>query len=203
MPVHYVVFDLLFEKGRSLLRRPLRERRERLRELLGRAGDHLLSYSDGVVGCGCDFFAQVVARGHEGVIAKHLASSYRPGQRSPVWRKIKPRQILPCVIIGYRLGPNGVQSVLVAAVRDGTLKYVAEVSRGFTAPARAELAQRLSARPRLHPLVSCPTRACWVEPQLYCRVRFQEWTRHGRLRHPVFDGCFAPRGARSEPELPC
>src|SRR6516162_6477214 len=44
MPVHYVVFDLLFEKRRSLLRRPLRERRERLYELLGRAGD-VVTYS--------------------------------------------------------------------------------------------------------------------------------------------------------------
>ena len=202
MPIHYVVFDLLFEQGRSLLQRPLRERRERLRELVGRAGDHLLSYSDGVVGCGCDFFAQVVAGGHEGVMGKHLAGTYRPGQRSPVWKKIKPRQILPCVIVGYRLGPNGVRSILVAAVRDGVLKYVAEVSRGFTAQAQAELTQRLRSRPRLHAVVACPTPACWVEPELYCRIRFQEWTRHGRLRHPVFDGWFAPRGG-SEPQCPC
>jgi DNA ligase D-like protein (predicted ligase) len=200
MPVHYVVFDLLFGKGRSLLRRPLRERREGLRELLGRAGDHLLSYSDGVVGSGCDFFAQVVAGGHEGVMAKHLASTYRAGVRSPVWKKIKPRQILPCVIVGYRLGRNSVRSVLVAAMPDGGLQYVAEVSRGFTTPARAELARRLRARPRSHPIVPCPTRACWVEPELYCRIRFQEWTRHGRLRHPAFDGWLAPRGRNLYPD---
>jgi bifunctional non-homologous end joining protein LigD len=140
-----------------------------------------------------------VARGHEGVMAKNLASRYPPGQRSPAWKKIKPRQSLPCVIVGYRLGQNGVQSVLVAAVRDGGLKYVAEVSHGLTIPAQAELTLRLSVRPRSHPVVPCPTRACWVEPKLYCRVRFQEWTRHGRLRHPVFDGWFAPRGGHSEP----
>jgi len=157
-------------------------------------------YSDGVVGCGCDFFAQVVAGGHEGVMGKHLAGTYRPGQRSPVWKKIKPRQILPCVIIGCRLGRNGVQSVLVAAVRDGTLKYVAEVSRGFTAQARAELAQRLSARLRWHPIVPCPTSAYWVEPELYCRIRFQESTRHERLRHPAFDVWLAPRGRNLYPD---
>ena len=198
MPVHYLVFDLLFEKGRSLLRRPLRERRERLYELLGRAGD-VVTYSDGVVGCGCDFFAQVVARGHEGIMAKHLAATYLPGQRSHAWKKVKPTQVLPCVIIGYRLGRNGVHKLLVAAVRDGVLQYVAEVSRGFTEQARAELTQRLRARASSHSVVACPTRACWVEPELYCRIRFQEWTRHGRLRHPVFDGCFAPRGGQVEP----
>ena len=75
MPVHYVVFDLLFEKGHSLLQPPLHERRERLRELLGRVGSHVVTYSEGVVGCGREFFAQVVARGHEGVMAKHLAGT--------------------------------------------------------------------------------------------------------------------------------
>jgi DNA ligase D-like protein (predicted ligase) len=197
--IHYLVFDLLFDKGRSLLQRPLRERRERLRELLGRAGAHLVTYSDGLVGRGYDFFAQVVARGHEGIMAKHLGSRYRPGRRSLVWKKIKPRQILPCVIVGYRLGRNGVQSVLVATVRDGTLQYVAEVNRGLTAQAQAELTLRLRARPRSQPVVPCPTRACWVAPELYCRIRFQEWTRHGRLRHPFFDGCLAPRVGHAQP----
>src|SRR5262249_14305699 len=103
----------------------------------------------------------------------------------------------------YRLGRNGVQSVLVAAVRDGTLKYVAEVSRGFTTQSRAELTKRLPSRARSQPVVACPTRACWVEPALYCRIRFQEWTCQGRLRHPVFDGWLTPRGGRSDPEFPC
>jgi ATP-dependent DNA ligase len=31
-----------------------------------------------------------MAEGHEGVMAKHQASRYLPGQRSPSWRKIKP-----------------------------------------------------------------------------------------------------------------
>jgi bifunctional non-homologous end joining protein LigD len=191
-PIHYVVFDLLFTKGQSLLREPLRQRRQRLCALLHRLDDSLLVYSDGVVGCGREFFARVVAQGHEGVMAKHLASTYRPGQRSPAWKKIKPRRMLPCVIVGYRLGRRGVHSVLVAALRDGVLRYVGQVSRGFSAATQVELMQRLAARPRLQAVVPCPTRACWVEPEVYCRIRFQEWTAHGRLRHPVFDGWLPP-----------
>jgi hypothetical protein len=34
--------------------------------------------------------AAVLAQGHEGVMAKHQAATYRPGRRSPAWRKIKP-----------------------------------------------------------------------------------------------------------------
>jgi ATP-dependent DNA ligase len=35
-------------------------------------------------------YALALAQGHEGVVAKHLASTYRPGRRPPAWRKIKP-----------------------------------------------------------------------------------------------------------------
>jgi ATP-dependent DNA ligase len=48
-------------------------------------------FSEGVVGQGKALYAAVMAQGHEGVMAKHLASTYRPGRRSGAWRKIKPR----------------------------------------------------------------------------------------------------------------
>ena len=47
-------------------------------------------FSEGVVGQGRAFYAAMVAQGHEGVMAKHQASTYRPGKRSGMWRKIKP-----------------------------------------------------------------------------------------------------------------
>jgi ATP-dependent DNA ligase len=47
-------------------------------------------FSAGVVGAGQAFYAAAVARGQEGVMAKHLAAPYRPGRRSTAWRKIKP-----------------------------------------------------------------------------------------------------------------
>jgi ATP-dependent DNA ligase len=41
-------------------------------------------------GCGNALYAEAVARGQEGVMAKHLAAPYRPGRRSAACRKIKP-----------------------------------------------------------------------------------------------------------------
>jgi bifunctional non-homologous end joining protein LigD len=91
-PVHYVVFDVLYWAGRSLLVEPFRNRHERVLEI----GDHFevpaVLTAAGVVGAGQAFFAQVVAQGHEGVVAKHLAAPYRAGRRSPAWKKIKPRR---------------------------------------------------------------------------------------------------------------
>jgi ATP-dependent DNA ligase len=89
-PVSYVVFDILAHRGRMLLAHPLQARREMLQELLDRLQEPRLVFSAGVVGAGRRFFVEAVRQGQEGVMAKHLASRYRPGRRSAAWKKIKP-----------------------------------------------------------------------------------------------------------------
>lgn len=187
-PVTYVAFDLLYESGRSLLGRPLSERRQRLQDLIARFPDPRLVFSDGVIGPGRDFFERVVEDGHEGVMAKQLSSRYLPGKRMQAWRKIKPFQTLPCIVIGYTASRRGLRSLLVAAAWQGKLAYVAELISGFTEGAKAQLLQRLSRQSRPEPFVPCPKRASWVEPALYCQVRFLEWTDGGRLRGAHFRG---------------
>ena len=187
-PANYVVFDLLYESGRSLLGRPLSERRQRLQELVARYPDTRLAFSDGIVGAGRDFFEKVVEQGHEGVMAKQVSSRYLPGKRGQAWRKIKPFQILPCVVIGYTSSRRGIRSLLVAAAWQGKLQYVAELTAGFTDEAKQQLVEQLIRQSRGEPVVPCPKRAHWVEPQLYCQVRFLEWTINGRLRGAHFRG---------------
>jgi DNA ligase D-like protein (predicted ligase) len=188
LAVSYVLFDLLVERGRALLQDPLRQRRARLRDLLAVVTAPALVYSDGVVGGGREFFAQAVAQGHEGIVAKHRASRYLPGTRAPAWRKIKPAGVLPCVLVGYTATRQGVRSLLLATLRNGVLSYVGQLSRGFSDQARRTLLPRLAALHRAQPVVPCPQRASWLEPVVYCRVHYQGWTCHGRLRHPVFGG---------------
>jgi ATP-dependent DNA ligase len=90
-PVQYVVFDLLYHRGRSLLREPLARRREALAAVCAGLDLPEVLLAAGVIGAGTALYAAALAQGHEGVVAKHLASPYRPGRRSPAWRKIKPR----------------------------------------------------------------------------------------------------------------
>jgi ATP-dependent DNA ligase len=94
-PVQYVVFDLLYYAGRSLLRQPLVERRQRLAEVCAAVPVPGVAFSAGVVGPGRAFYQAVVAAGHEGVMAKQLAAPYQPGRRALSWRKIKPGRRLP------------------------------------------------------------------------------------------------------------
>jgi ATP-dependent DNA ligase len=94
--VCYVVFDLLYQAGRSLLHEPLARRREVLVALCRRLEAPEVWFSEAVVGNGTALYAAALARGHEGILAKHLASPYRPGRRSAAWRKIKPRPRRTC-----------------------------------------------------------------------------------------------------------
>jgi hypothetical protein len=71
----YVVFDLLYHRGRSLLDRPLSERRRMLHEELPELP--FVSLCEGVLGDGKAFFHAAVQRGFEGVVAK------RPQDRPP------------------------------------------------------------------------------------------------------------------------
>jgi hypothetical protein len=47
--------------------------------------------------------------------------------------------------------------------------------------------------------VACPHPAAWVEPAVYCLVRYLDWTRHGRLRGASFGRLLeAPTAAGGE-----
>ena len=89
-PVRYVLFDLLYHRGRCLMREPLFRRREILAELCEKYAVPQVEFSPAVIGNGVAFYHQVVAAGHEGVLAKLLESPYWPGKRSVTWKKIKP-----------------------------------------------------------------------------------------------------------------
>ena len=89
-PAIYVAFDLPFCRHRSLMDYPLARRREALRTALAGADGKALVYSEGVVGPGKAFYERVIQEGLEGVVAKRLASPYRPGRRTDAWLKIKP-----------------------------------------------------------------------------------------------------------------
>jgi ATP-dependent DNA ligase len=193
-PVTYVLFDALCHQGKSLLAEPLYRRRQVLQQLLEQLPEPRLVFSEGIVGFGQAFFKQAVAQGQEGVMAKHLSSPYLPGRRSASWRKIKPARLLLCVIVGFVPGRHGFRRLLVAAPRDRQLRYVASLHSGFTSAIHAQLSALLATRIREQAVVPCPERATWVEPELFCQVRFLEWTRAGRLRGASFQSLLSETG---------
>ena len=89
-------------------------------------------------------------RGLEGVMAKRLGSTYRPGTRSKDWRKVKNRQRVELTIGGYTRG-SGNRSSTFGALLVG----VPDADSGAAAIRRR-------CRHRVQP------RACWSRSRLGC-----------------------------------
>ena len=216
VPVAYVAFDLLWLDGRSLLDETYEERR-RLLTGLGFDDVHWQAPRHHV-GEGEALWQVVRERSLEGIVAKRLDSSYRPGRRSREWVKVRNRLGQELVIGGWMPGEGArggrVGSLLVGhwdatpeeAARLGRpqrLVYAGGVGTGFTqamldrltamlAPLRREQSPfELGEDPRAKYAQRARARGAgpiWVEPELVCEVEFSEWTREGTLRQSAFKG---------------
>src|SRR5262249_4694885 len=84
-----IAFDILKTGRQDLRDKPLVQRRHILERVFGRSGSPLLRISRMVPGDGRALYKEALARGWEGLIAKHAASQYKSGKRTPDWRKLK------------------------------------------------------------------------------------------------------------------
>jgi bifunctional non-homologous end joining protein LigD len=189
MPATYVVFDMLYHRGRSIMNEPLRRRRRLLEGLLKDRPQSHLVLSKGVTGQGQAYFDLAVAQDLEGIIAKSLDSKYLPGQRTDAWIKIKRSLELCCVIIGFEpSGKDDFRNVIVAIEEDGELRCIGKVGSGFDNALRRKLNRWLLGHLRSKPVVPCKHPGKWVEAELLCRVSCMERSTHGDMRAPAFKG---------------
>jgi bifunctional non-homologous end joining protein LigD len=196
-PVTYVIFDLLWLDGHSLMGLPYTERRARLAELeLGDGGRWRVP--DYVVGHGEQLLAATEQQGLEGVIAKRLDSPYEPGRRTPCWLKIKNVERQEVVVGGWVPGDGKRRDrigALLVGVRDddGALRHVGRVGTGFTEAELDRLAEKLRPLEREDSPFApggpkIPRGAVFADPELVAEVEFREWTDGGQLRAPSYKG---------------
>ncbi|HEX6698431.1 MAG TPA: DNA ligase D [Solirubrobacteraceae bacterium] len=196
-PVTYIIFDLLWLDGHSLMDLPYTERRARLAELeLGDSGRWRVP--DYVVGHGEQLLAATEQQGLEGVIAKRLDSKYEPGRRTPSWLKIKNVDRQEVVVGGWVPGDGKRRDrigALLVGVRDdnGELRHVGRVGTGFTEAELDRLAEKLRPLERADSPFApggpkIPRGAVFAEPELVAEVEFREWTDGGQLRAPSYKG---------------
>jgi bifunctional non-homologous end joining protein LigD len=193
--VAFIAFDILRDGGTDYRDRPLRERREALERILGRTRSALLRLSPQVHGDGRALYKEAVARGWEGLIAKHADSLYKPGKRTPDWRKVKIHQEQEFVVGGWtepRQTRSYFGALLHGVYEGGDLIYVGHSGTGFNEKELARVMKLLKAlEQRACPFADRPKtneRPHWVRPELVAQVRFTEWTADGKLRHPVYRG---------------
>ena len=195
VPVHYYVFDVLYQGQDVLTGRPYTERRARLEDLGLDSGP--FRTPPWHRGGGDKVLAESVAKGLEGVVGKPLGSAYHPGQRRD-WIKIKNVKQQEVIICGWTPGEGRradlIGSLLLGVYDGDRLRYVGHVGTGFTDAMLADLAEQL--RPLGRETSPFGTKipnpaardARWVEPSLVGEVAFAEWTADGILRQPSWRG---------------
>jgi bifunctional non-homologous end joining protein LigD len=192
-PVTYVIFDLLYLDGESLMSLPYRRRRELL-DALELAGEswQTPAYSTGHAK---ELLAASGERGLEGLVIKRLDSAYSPGKRTGEWLKVKNVGRQEFVIGGWAPGRGrraGRLGSLLIGYHDGAeLRYAGKVGTGFSERDLETLGERLVPLARADsPFVAekLPKGARFVEPELVAEIEFREMTGDGMVRHGSFKG---------------
>jgi bifunctional non-homologous end joining protein LigD len=198
IPVTFIAFDLLYLDGTDLTNAPLERRRLSLEEAI--VPSERVQLSPITRGDGIALFQAAAEQGLEGIVAKRLASRYRPGARSRDWLKVKITFHADVVIVGWTEGEGhraGRLGSLMMAVYEGDeLRYVGNVGSGFDDGMLVDALLRLNDLEETAPpfppevLRSRPglDRGHWVAPSLVARVEHRQLTAAGRLRAPVFQG---------------
>ncbi len=192
-PVTYMIFDLLWLDGHSLMQLPYTERRARL-EVLGLDSERW-RVPESFPGQGSSLLAATREQGLEGVVGKRLDSRYVTG-RGGAWIKVKNWGRQEAVIGGWTTGKGGRAGSLGALLLgihdgDGVLQYIGRVGTGFDARELERLGELLAPLARkTTPFTGRqpPKDSHFVEPQLVCEVEFSEWTQAGTLRQPSYKG---------------
>ena len=137
VPLTAFFFDLLHLDGADLIDEPASDRQALLTRVLP---DDLriprLVTAD--VAAAQAFFADAVARGHEGVVVKSLSAPYAAGRRGSEWIKVKPRHTLDLVVLAAEWGHGrrrGWLSNLHLGARDpvsGGLVMLGKTFKGLT-----------------------------------------------------------------------
>jgi bifunctional non-homologous end joining protein LigD len=195
VPVAFIAFDILRDGADDLRALPLSARRARLERVFDNTGSPLLRLSEFVPADGRALYQRALDSGWEGLVAKHLDSRYRPGHRSPDWRKLKITREQEFVVGGWT-EPRGTRAgfgALLLGVYEGRdLVYVGHTGTGFDeSELRRVLARLKSLEVSASPFREKPKsneRPHWATPALVAQVRFTEWTDDGKLRHPVYLG---------------
>jgi bifunctional non-homologous end joining protein LigD len=205
--IFFYAFDLLQLNGKDLRAQPVTSRKAQLEKLLN-PPPGVIRYSASLGAKVTDLLKQAHRLGLEGLIGKRENSIYESGQRSGAWIKLKLHREQEMVIGGYT-EPAGTRkyfgAILVGYYQKHELRFAGKVGTGFN----EALLKRLHSQFKLLSREDCPfvdlpekrsgrygqgitatemKRCHWVEPKLVCQIKFSEWTRDGKLRHPVFLG---------------
>ncbi|MCG2419053.1 DNA ligase D [Aequorivita sp. F47161] len=192
--LRYYVFDILHLNGHDTISLSLIERKSFLPEILEDL--EYVRFCDHIEGMGPTLYNRAIADGMEGVIAKKADSTYAPGYRSEKWLKIKKTATAEAIICGYTESESGGSlfgSLILGMYQEEKLQYVGNCGSGFSNAEQKKLLQKMQAlQTEENPFEGkLPLKGRiphYITPKLICEVKFSEWTKNGRMRHPIYKG---------------
>jgi len=190
-PATYVVYDLLYMRGKSFMKEPLVRRRPKVYQSIASTGR--IYVVEPVAKDGLAFFEAAKENGLGGVVAKRFDSPYRAGQRHPDWLLIEAARREDFAVVGFipESGDHPLEALIVGAYDGRHFQPAGRVVGGFDTVASQRMRKMLDSLPNAsapHDPRWSDDRICWIEPRLVVAVKFSEWDRNGQLRFPIFSG---------------
>ncbi|NWG10395.1 ATP-dependent DNA ligase [Candidatus Bathyarchaeota archaeon] len=149
IPTRLYLFDILYLNGDSLVPLPYAQRRQILKENVGKISLTKQLVTDKLEDAE-QFLKEAIDAGHEGLMAKKLDSPYTPGIRGKRWLKIKPvLEPLDLVIVtaeyGYGRRHEWLSDYYLAArdAETGDFLPVGKTFKGLTDAEIIEMTKRL------------------------------------------------------------
>lgn len=188
-PAVIFAFDVLLANEEDMTNRPLKERKQKLWEIVRESERlRLCTHTED----GRKLWESVRLMGLEGVMGKKLESTYQQGRRSGDWVKVKTFKTMDCVILGYTPGEGERKdyfgALAIGAYDRGKLVFLGKVGTGFDEETIKYLTSELRKIEVFKKPVEeePPYEVRWVKPEFVCEVRFLELTDDLKLRAPVF-----------------
>jgi DNA ligase-1 len=190
LPLTPFFFDCLYRDGHPLIDEPLERRVDHLQDIAAGSSVPRIVRPSGSTAD--DFVAEALARGHEGVMAKDLASPYAAGRRGAAWVKVKQARTLDLVVLAAEWGNGrrqGWLSNLHLGARDPERNAFVMLGKTFKGMTDQMLAWQTETLRSL--AIGQDGHVVHVRPELVAEIAFNEIQ-----QSPVYPGGLALRFAR-------
>ena len=194
VPCTFYAFDVLYYEYKDLKKSSYLDRRGILSQLV--RPNERIKISDYIEEKGIEILKHSKELGLEGIMAKHTSSIYSEGVRSRDWLKIKNIKTQDCVVIGYtkgignRINLFGSLLLAVYCTKERKFRFVGHTGSGFDYELLDKVYSKLQEiRIDSMPIEHLPymnRKTMWVKPLLVAEVKFNEWTKDGIMRTPIF-----------------
>jgi len=201
IPLKLFVFELLYYNGSSYINEPFTKRRVVLEKIISSKNDpekyttilapHELLSDATIIE---KIFDDAVAEGLEGIIAKKLDGTYKPGARGWNWIKFKRsysskiHDTVDCLVMGYDTGKGkrtgfGIGAFLVGVYdeKGEVFKTVSKIGTGLTDDEWREMKKRCDAlqtkmKPEEYSIDKTMEVDMWVLPGIVVEIKADEIT---------------------------